>query len=154
MPDEAAEICAVVRQSIEQLCLADHDANPAILDRWLASKTPDRVKGWIDSNPLGVIAAVDPGGIAGVGTVLLDGRIAVNYVAPWARFRGISKALMAAMESRAIQLGHTACTLTSTVTAHEFYRRYGYVDDGEPVSSFGGKPAFPMRRNLEQCHRQ
>jgi GNAT superfamily N-acetyltransferase len=106
------------------------------------------VRGWIETNPGGVIVAADPDGIAGVGTVLPDGRIAVNYVAPRARFRGISKALIGAMEARAAELGHTSCTLTSTVTAHGFYRRQGYRDDGPPDTSFGGKPAFPMRRQI------
>ncbi len=77
-----------------------------------------------------------------------DGRIAVNYVAPRARFQGVSKGLMAAMEARAAELGHTTCTLTSTVTAHGFYLSRGYRDDGPPVASFGGKPAFPMRRQI------
>ena len=95
-----------------------------------------------------MIVAADPDGIAGVGTVLPDGRIAVNYVAPRARFRGISKGLVAAMEARAAKLGHTSCSLTSTVTAHGFYLALGYRDDGPPVASFGGKPAFPMQRQI------
>ena len=52
------------------------------------------------------------------------------------------------METRAAASGHALCTLTSTVTAHAFYRACGYEDAGEPIRSFGGKPAFPMRRAI------
>ncbi len=147
-PEEAVEACSVIRQSIEELCGADHDGDPAILGPWLVNKTPERVRTWIESNPAGVLVGVSPDEIAGMGAVLRDGRIVLNYVAPWARFRGVSKGLLRAMENRAAELGNTSCTLTSTVTAHGFYRSRGYEDVGEPVTSFGGKPAFPMRRAI------
>ena len=145
IPGEAAEACHVVRQSIEGLCGADHGGDPAVLGRWLANKTPEHFTAWIEANPAGVIAAAGSGGIAGVGIVFPNGRIALNYVAPWARFRGVSKGLLRAMEAEAARLGNGCCTLTSTVTAHPFYRSCGYEDAGPPVASFG-KPAFPMQR--------
>ncbi len=37
-PDEAAEICDVLRRSIAELCGADHHDDPAILRRWLANQ--------------------------------------------------------------------------------------------------------------------
>jgi GNAT superfamily N-acetyltransferase len=148
-PDEAAEACAVIRRSIIELCGADHDDDPAILDPWLANKTPDRVRTWIETNPSGVIVGTDEAGITGVGAVLPDGRIVLNYAAPRARFRGVSKGLILALEARALCLGHTICTLTSTITAHGFYRTRGYTDAGAPITSFGGKPAFPMQRRID-----
>lgn len=147
IPGEAAEACQVVRQSIEDLCSTDHGGDPAILARWLSNKTPERFMEWIGANPTGVIVGAGSGEVAGVGMVFPDGRIALNYVAPWARFRGVSKGLLRAMESEAAGLGNGCCTLTSTVTAHRFYRSYGYEDVGPPVASFG-KPAFPMRRTI------
>jgi hypothetical protein len=100
---EAEEACAVIRRSIIELCGADHDSNPAILDRWLANETPDQVRQWIEANPGGVLAGTGGAGlggaeIGGVGMVMPDGRIALNYVAPWARFSGVSKGLIGAME--------------------------------------------------------
>ncbi len=78
---EAEEACAVIRRSIIELCGADHDGNPAILDRWLANKTPDQVRQWIEANPGGVLAGtggtgMGGAGIGGVGMVMPDGRIA------------------------------------------------------------------------------
>ncbi|WP_199707820.1 GNAT family N-acetyltransferase [Teichococcus wenyumeiae] len=136
----------VIRRSVEELCQADHEGDPAILEHWLANKTPKQVRAWIEAEPAGGFVGVGPAGIAGVGSLLPSGRIALNYVAPWARRQGVSTGLMRAMEQRAVEAGHTVCTLTSTITAHAFYLTYGYQDTGEPVRSFGGKPAFPMRR--------
>lgn len=145
---EAEEACAVIRRSIIELCGADHDGNPAILGRWLANKTPDQVRQWIEANPGGVLVGTDGAGVGGVGMVMPDGKIALNYVAPWARFSRVSKGLIEAMERCASGWGLPSCHLTSTVTAHRFYHAYGYRDDGEPVPSFGGKLAFPMRRAI------
>ena len=146
--NEAEEACAVTRRSIIELCSADHGDAAAILDRWLANKTPDQMRHWVEANPDGILVGIGSAGIGGVGMVMPDGKIALNYVAPWARFSGVSKGLMGAMESCAVGWGLASCYLTSTVTAYGFYRAYGYRDAGEPVPSFGGKSAFPMRRAI------
>ena len=140
----------VIRCSIEELCRADHQGNPIILKHWLANKTPQQVRAWIEAEPAGVFVGVGPAGIAGVGSLLPGGQIALNYGAPWARRQGVSTGLMRAREQRAVKAGHTVCTLTSTITAHAFYLAYGYQDACGPVRSFGGKPAFPMRRLIAQ----
>jgi GNAT superfamily N-acetyltransferase len=145
-PDEAPEACTVIRQSITVLCWEDHDGNPAILEPWLANKTAETVLGWIESNPTGVIGAVEKGQLGGVGGILPGGRIVLNYVAPWARFRGVSQGLMGTLEGLAAAQGERLCTLTSTMTARQFYLKRGYTGSGPPVSSFGGKLAFPMGR--------
>lgn len=146
--DEATEACMVVRRSIEELCFADHGGDQAILDRWLANKTPAQMRGWISADPASIILGLGPDGIVGVGSILPGGKIALNYVAPWARRQGVSKGLMRAMEQQALEAGHAVCTLTSTMTAYGFYLAYGYRDKGAPTCSFGGKPTFPMCRAL------
>jgi GNAT superfamily N-acetyltransferase len=146
--DDAGEACAVLRRSITELCVPDHDDDPAILEAWLANKTPERVAAWIVGNPNGFLVAAGPQGIGGVGAVSAGGEIMLNYVSPDARFQGVSSLLMAAMEQRAAAAGVGRCTLTSTVTAHRFYCRCGYRDAGPPVEGFGGKPAYPMFRVL------
>jgi hypothetical protein len=37
----------VVRQSITQLCVADHRNDAATLERWLANKTPEQFARWL-----------------------------------------------------------------------------------------------------------
>jgi hypothetical protein len=46
-PEDAAEACRVIRRSIEDLCGADHDANPSFLEYWPANKTPGQMRAWI-----------------------------------------------------------------------------------------------------------
>ena len=86
--------------------------------------------------------------ILGVGSVTDAGEITLNYVAPEARFRGVSRALLDALETRAKQRGNSRCTLTSTETAHLFYRSSGYVDDGAPLGNFGTRSGYPMSKRL------
>ena len=138
----------MLRRSIEDLCNTDHGGDPAILTPWLANKTPENVTAWIDANPLGFIVGVGPDGIVGVGSVIPNGDIGLNYVAPWARFQGVSKGLLHALETQASKYGATECTLISTKTAHRFYQARGYTDTGPPVPSFAGTLAFPMRRQI------
>ena len=52
----------------------------------------------------------------------------LNYVAPEARFTGVSKALLAEMESKAQSIGLPHCTVESTMTAERFYRSAGYSE--------------------------
>ena len=87
--------------------------------------------------------------IAGIGCVMPDGTIALNYAAPWAQRRGVGTGLLYRMEQAARNAGNTVCTLTSTTTARGFYLAHGYMEAGAPVPSFGGKPAFPMQRVID-----
>jgi GNAT superfamily N-acetyltransferase len=72
----------------------------------------------------------------------------MNYVAPTARFHGVSTALLAALETRAAQRGNARCTLLSTETAHRFYLSRGYRDDGPPVGKFGSRGGYPMSKQI------
>jgi GNAT superfamily N-acetyltransferase len=73
----------------------------------------------------------------------------LNYVAPAARFRGVSKALVAALEATARNLGLAECRLESTQTALQFYRRLGYVDAKESyILPLTGTPATVLRKRL------
>ena len=73
----------------------------------------------------------------GVGAALESGEITLNYVLPEARFLGVSKAVLNALEGHLRVNGTTRATLVSTRTAHRFYRAMGYVDVSEPEVSDG-----------------
>ena len=147
-PDDAEAACEVLRQSISQLCLADHRNDTAILSAWLANKKPEIVAAWVSQPGNSLLVATEGGPIIAVGSVTDAGEITLNYVAPAARFRGISRALLGALEVRAAERGNTRCTLTSTETAHRFYQSSGYVDDGAPLGKFGTNAGYPMSRRL------
>jgi GNAT superfamily N-acetyltransferase len=149
-PEDAADACEVLRACITELCVADHRNDPAILGRWLANKQPDIVAGWAADPANSLLVAIDGAAMLAVGSVSNDGEITLNYVAPHARFRGVSSALLAALEARAAERGNTTCRLLSTETAHRFYLSRGYVDDGAPQGKFGTNSSYPMTRNIAQ----
>jgi GNAT superfamily N-acetyltransferase len=147
-PDDAGAACHVLRESISRLCVADHRNDPAILNAWLANKTPEIVAAWAARKGNSLLLAVEGDAILAVGSVTDAGEITLNYVAPHARFRGVSRALLSALEARAVERGNSRCTLNSTETAHRFYRSAGYVDDGVPTRKFGTSSGYPMSKEM------
>jgi GNAT superfamily N-acetyltransferase len=147
MPADAPAACEVMRRSITELCVADHHNEPAILERWLANKTPEIVASWIARAGSSVLVALEGAAILAVGSVTDQGEITLNYVSPDARFRGVSRAMLCALEARAIERGNSGCTLFSTETARRFYREAGYIEDGPPQGKFGS-PSYPMSKRL------
>ena len=144
--DDAREAAAVLRASISALCVADHGNDPEILAGWLMNKTTGSVRNWIEG-PGGFVVAEEHGRIVGVGAAVPPGEIALNYVLPQARFRGVSKVVLSALEVHLREQGQTRATLTSTRTAHRFYRAMGYVDAAEPQVE-GGLAAHRMSKDL------
>jgi len=122
-----------MRRSISELCSADHRDDPTILSRWLNNKTPQVVNSWIKQPRNSVLVAVEGDRILGVGSVTDAGEITLNYVSPDARFSGISRAMLGALETRARERGSVRCTLTSTETAFRFYLAAGYIEYEPPV---------------------
>jgi GNAT superfamily N-acetyltransferase len=148
VPEDAAAACHVLRESISQLCIADHGNDPVILNAWLANKTPEIVAGWTRQEGNSLLVAVEGDAVLAVGAVTDAGEIRLNYVAPDARFRGVSRALLRALEARAAERGNRRCTLTSTETAHRFYQSAGYIDDGAPTRKFGTAGGYPMSKDI------
>ena len=146
---DAEAACQVMRRSITELCSADHRDDPDILRRWLGNKTPDGFMSWLRQPNNSVLVAVENDTVLAVGSVTDEGKITLNYVSPDARFRGVSRAMLAALEGRAAERGNARCVLTSTETARRFYRASGYVDDGAPVGAFGTNSGHPMTKMLK-----
>jgi GNAT superfamily N-acetyltransferase len=137
-----------MRRSIVELCVADHRNDEAILTRWLSNKTPEFFVSWIRQSDNSLLVAAEGGNILAVGSVTDAGQITLNYVSPDARFRGVSRALLGALEARAVERGNTRCTVASTETARRFYRANGYVEDGLPVDNSGMSSGYPMSKLL------
>lgn len=146
--EDAPAACTVLRRSIAELCIADHHNDPAILARWLGNKSPGNVAAWIAQPGNAVLVAVENDTILAVGSVTDEGRITLNYVSPDARFRGVSRALLAALEARAADRGNSTCTLISTETARRFYRANGYAETGPPCGQFGTGAGYPMAKQV------
>jgi len=147
--EDAPAACLVMRRSIAELCVADHRNDEKILNRWLSTKTPEVFQSWIVQSDNSLLVAVEDGKIVAVGSVTDAGQITLNYVSPDARFRGVSRALLTALEARAIERGNARCILTSTKTARDFYLANGYVEIGVPVGHFGTSSGYPMSKLLD-----
>jgi hypothetical protein len=80
VPVDAVAACHVLRESISRLCVADHRNDPAILNAWLANKTPDIVAAWARQPGNSLLLAVEGDAILGVGSVTDAGEITLNYV--------------------------------------------------------------------------
>ncbi len=146
--DDAGKACEVLRRSIVELCEADHHGDPDILMRWLANKTIGNVAAWIRDPDHRIFVADDGGRILAVGGIKTSGEITLNYVSPDARFRGVSRAMMARLEETAAADGHDDTFLTSTQTARRFYLSIGYRPAGEPQRKLGTDASYPMRKQL------
>lgn len=149
---DAEAACDVIRRSIIRLCGPDHHDNPAAIEVWLANKTPEQIRAWIRLRDNNFFVAADEGEIVSVGCVTNEGEIMLNYVSPSARFRGVSKAMLAKLEATARRRGAKVSTLRSTETARRFYLSAGYTEEtrpGEPSNAnsdhFMSKP-LPRRK--------
>jgi len=141
---DATAACEVLRRSISELCESDHRNDVQLLAGWLANKTPENVTTWIADPGSLVYVAIDAGVIVGVAAMTRSGVVTLNYVSPDARFKGVSKALLAHLESKAGELGLTRCRLSSTETARRFYRAAGYCE----LQNSEAKLGIPMAKDI------
>lgn len=122
---------AVLRRSITELCHADHQGNEQAVDGWLANKNEQTWRQWLARADAAMIVAEKDGAIAGIGMIDQRGEVLLNYVSPDARFSGISKAVLRALEDLARANGNNRCLLHSTRTARQFYLACGYHPLGD-----------------------
>jgi GNAT superfamily N-acetyltransferase len=148
LPEDALAASRVLNRSITELCEADHQNEPAILAQWLRNKTPENFLAWVGQPDSSLLVAVENSDILAIGSITDTGEITLNYVSPDARFRGVSRALLHALEARAVERVNKRCTLTSTKTARRFYLSNGYVEEGMPVRVFGTASGYPMSKIL------
>lgn len=146
--EDAVAACRVMRRSIIELCIADHRNEQQVLASWLGNKTTQNFLSWIKpSNSL--LVGIDGDCLLAVGCVTGSGEITLNYISPDARFRGHSRAMLAALEACAREKGNSHTHLESTVTAHRFYLRNGYVDTGLRTRKFGMDSGIRMSKTLQ-----
>lgn len=145
-PGDAVEASRILCASIRQLCGADHGGDPVLIARWTDNKTPEGVAAWIAATGVDLFVAERGGCPAAVGGVGGDA-ILLLYVAPEHRCRGVGRALLGALERVLKERGAAQGRLTSTRTAHRFYRAAGWRDAGAPVTVFG-MTGHPMVKDL------
>jgi N-acetylglutamate synthase-like GNAT family acetyltransferase len=121
---------AVLRASILQLCVADHQNDRPTLERWLRNKTTEHFCQWLNDPENFVVVAVIESTICGVGAVRMSGNLGLCYVQPGRQRSGIGSALLCSLEAQAKNWGLSKLQLISTSTARPFYEARGYVFSG------------------------
>jgi len=147
-PADAEAICAVLRASITELLAPEHRNDAATLGAWLENKTVENALRWINAADRYAVVATEAGTVCGFGMLKSTGEVGLLYVAPGARFRGVSTTLLAALEECAATWGLNRVTAISSFTAQPFYRARGYQPDGEPVAGFGVTRGCPVAKTL------
>jgi GNAT superfamily N-acetyltransferase len=143
--EDVAAMSRVLTASITELCVADHGGDPEKIASWTANKTQEGVAGMLGQDGLAMFVAEWDGRVAAVGATTASGGIALNYVAPEGRFRGLSKALLAAMEADLTLRGFSLGRLEATKTARDFYLSQGWV---EAAASGGNSACRAMSKVL------
>lgn len=146
-PEDVPAMSHVLIASITELCGADHGNDPHKIAAWTANKTPDGVATMLARDGLTLFVAEMDGSVAAVGATTDRGEIALNYVVPAARFRGLSKALLAALEADLVDRGYAEGRLEATRTALRFYLSQGWTA-AEPSSSCQSS-CRAMRKRLD-----
>lgn len=145
---DVPEMSRVLIDSITHLCKADHGDAPERLATWTANKSPAGIGAMLANPDLRLLVAELDGRVAAVGAVVPSkGEVSLNYVDPAARFHGVSKALLAVLESELRESGVDQAQLTSTTTARSFYHAAGWTEDAAPVACMGGE-GHRMRKRL------
>ena len=148
-PEDAAEASTVLRRSITELCAADHKDDPTLLSAWLRNKTPETVAAWMRRADASYLVAVEGDALAAVGAVTDTGEILLNYVSPDARFRGVSHALLAALESSRTRTGRDALHTDQHGNGPALLlARADTTRPGAPVRKFGMDSGYPMSKVL------
>lgn len=133
---EATTICTVIRRSITECCIDDHHGDAGLMEAWLRNKTVASVETWLQDTEAHCIVGDRDGATQGFGMSRGD-QVLLCYVTPEARFTGLGKALLQALERHAIAQGLSTLRLESTRTAEAFYRRNGFLPTGPAVQAFG-----------------
>lgn len=146
---DAEAAVALVRRSITELCEDDHHRDPATLTQWLANKTPEHFRRWIDHAENFCVVAEGHGGLSGVGLLHNSGEVRLFYLDPSAQRQGIGTAIHRALEDHARALGLTVLTLDSSANARRFYERIGYRSAGAAKPAFGVLHTYPYEKRLQ-----
>uniref|UniRef100_UPI000E6D3A1D GNAT family N-acetyltransferase n=1 Tax=Neorhizobium tomejilense TaxID=2093828 RepID=UPI000E6D3A1D len=92
--EDAEQAVSVIRRSIEELCVSDHQGDESALGMWLSNKTAENFRRWLKSPDQTLLVAEHDGAICSVGGATRSGEITLNYILPDARFRGVSTAMV------------------------------------------------------------
>jgi GNAT superfamily N-acetyltransferase len=95
-----------------------------------------------------VLVAVESGTTLAVGSVTDAGEITLNYVSPEGRFRGVSRALLTALETRVRERGTSDAPFSVPKRLIASTDPQDMCDDGPLQGNFGTTSSYPMSKEL------
>lgn len=148
-PGDTDTVLDILRRTIKESCVADHQNDAATLERWLRNKTPAAFLARLERADLSVMVAENTNGVCGVGCVSRAGEIGPLYVYPESQGAGVGGALMIALESQAREWSLTRLSVSSTKGACCFYEKHGFISTGEPFAGYGVTLCYPYEKSLQ-----
>ncbi len=146
---DAENICRTWRTSIREICGPDYGSDPELLDEWCKHLSIDNIKKIItEPDMLWIVAINQADMVVGLGGLHSSGEIMACYIRPEVLKQGVGSMILARLEDHARKKGHTTVRLNSTITALPFYRRNGYLPDGEKILFLERITAYPMKKTL------
>lgn len=150
-PGEESAIHNAHMRSIREICVKDHGEEE--IRGWGFRELGNR---WVDAiqrNEVWVIE--DEGLVKGIGYIRIfeengtaKAYLHALYLTPEVTGKRLATRLMGLMLEKAKASGVQEITLDSSITAHDFYKRFGFVDSGSMRQvDIGGYPvtSYPMR---------
>jgi N-acetylglutamate synthase-like GNAT family acetyltransferase len=146
--EDADHAIDVLRRSITELCVLDHQNDMPTLERWLSNKTRGNFVRWLGDPESHLVVATSATAIVGVAALHRSAEVRLCYVHPNFTHRGVGSSLLSAVEAQARRCGVEELTLTSSLTARAFYERCGYAPAGPSTNAFGVLQAYPYSKLL------
>jgi len=148
LADDSDAVIAVVRASITQGCVADHQNDADTLARWLSNKTPAHFRTWLADPDNHTVVALVGGRLVGVGMLHRSGEIRLFFTAPGMQRQRIGTAIHASLETHARAWEVQRLHLHSTWLARAFYEALGYRSCGNAEVLFGVLQGYPYQKAL------
>ncbi len=136
-------------RSIREICIKDHGSEE--IKGWGYRELGDR---WIEGITKNLVWVVELNEVVqGLAAITFDpkdghGHIQALYLTPDVVNMGVGRAFMEAMLDCAKEKGVDLISLDSTLTAYEFYKKFGFKDNGPRTKRpIGGSPvtSIPMQ---------
>ena len=146
--EDAPAAVELLRASIMQLCVDDHQNDPHTLALWLRNKTSLEFSGWLANPARYLVVAEHSASILGVGAITSGGHVNLLYVRPGFQQMGVGRAVLSDLEAHASLRQLSEVTLKSSALARSFYERQGYISTGPPEPGLGIIQVFPYAKAL------
>jgi GNAT superfamily N-acetyltransferase len=128
---DAPRVAEIIRRCLREVNARDYSADT--IERMCAHFSAERIVQLSGQRHI-YVAEAD----AIVGTVSRDGnKVYTMFVEPDLAGQGIGRLLMCHIEAIAAAEGHDHMETGASITAHDFYRRLGYIDVRETDTDFG-----------------